>query len=43
MPCAPWSNWTQLLTDQFDAGGNFNFTNSVPPDALQKFYLLQLP
>jgi autotransporter-associated beta strand protein len=23
----PVSNWTRLLTNQFDAGGNFNFTN----------------
>jgi autotransporter-associated beta strand protein len=39
----PLTNWTRLLTNQFDDGGNFNFTNSIPPDAPQDFYLLQLP
>jgi len=40
---APLSNWTILLTNVFDANGNFNFTN--PPDANQPqlFYMLQLP
>ncbi len=40
---APLANWTRLLTNQFDASGNFNFTNSISPDAPQDFYLLQLP
>jgi autotransporter-associated beta strand protein len=40
---APLTNWTRLLTNQFDASGNFNFTNSISPDAPQDFYLLQLP
>jgi fibronectin-binding autotransporter adhesin len=39
----PLSNWTRLLTNQFDNSGKFNFTNAVSPDAPQKFYLLQLP
>lgn len=39
----PLSNWTPLLTNQFDAGGNFNLTNPVDPTAPQSFYLLQLP
>ena len=39
----PVSNWTRRVTNQFDASGHFNFTNPVPPDALQNFYLLQLP
>ena len=39
----PLTNWTRLLTNQFDSNGNFNFTNFVPSDAPQDFYLLQLP
>jgi hypothetical protein len=39
----PVSNWTRLLTNQFDAGGNFNFTNLVNPDWPQGFYRLQIP
>jgi hypothetical protein len=37
------SNWTRRLTNQFDAGGNFNFTNLVNPDWPQGFFLLQIP
>ena len=40
---APLTNWTPLLTNQFDGSGNFNFTNAIPPWAPQLFYLLQLP
>jgi hypothetical protein len=39
----PLTNWTRILTNQFDAGGNFNFTNSVTTNSVQSFYLLQLP
>jgi len=39
----PLSNWTRLLTNQFDAGGNFNFTNAVKTNSAQSYYLLQLP
>lgn len=39
----PVTNWTRLLTNQFDAGGNFNLTNPLNPGSPQKFYLLQLP
>jgi hypothetical protein len=39
----PISNWTRLLTNQFDAGGNFNFTNPVNSGWPQGFYLLQIP
>ena len=38
----PATNWTRLLTNQFDNSGNFNFTNAVGTNA-QTFYLLQLP
>ncbi len=40
---APLTNWTRLLTNQFDAIANFNFTNIIAPKAPQNFYLLQLP
>ena len=37
------SNWTRLLTNQFDVTGGFNFTNAVNPLTSQLFYRLQLP
>ena len=36
------TNWTRLLTNQFDNNGKFNFTNSTGTNA-QNFYLLQFP
>jgi autotransporter-associated beta strand protein len=39
----PLPGWTWLLTNQFDAGGNFNFTNAFDANAPQLFYRLQLP
>jgi len=39
----PVTNWTRVLTNQFDGSGNFNFTNTVSPTAPQSFYMLQLP
>jgi autotransporter-associated beta strand protein len=38
----PLSNWTRLLTNQFDSSGNFNFTNPAGTNA-GSFYRLQLP
>jgi poly(beta-D-mannuronate) lyase len=38
----PLTNWTMLSTDNFDAAGNFTFTNVTDPNAPQSFYLLQL-
>jgi autotransporter-associated beta strand protein len=38
----PASNWTRLLTNQFDSGGNFNFTTNADTTAPQSFYRLQL-
>ena len=35
--------WTRIMTNQFDAGGNFNFTNAINPNASRQFFLLQLP
>ena len=40
---APLTNWTRLLTNQFDGNGNFNFTNAMNTNNAQSFYLLQLP
>jgi autotransporter-associated beta strand protein len=37
----PLTNWTRLLTNQFDNNGNFNFTNPRGTNT-QTFYLLQL-
>ena len=39
----PRSNWTRLLTNQFDGTGAFAVTNDLDPNAAQNFYLLQLP
>jgi autotransporter-associated beta strand protein len=39
----PFSNWSRLLTNQFDGSGNFNLTNPLDPAAFQNFYLLQVP
>ena len=39
---APLTNWPRLLTNQFDAAGNFNFTNGINSTSQQSFYLLQL-
>jgi hypothetical protein len=39
---APVANWTRLLPNQFDAGGNFILTNAFDPKSPQKFYRLQL-
>jgi fibronectin-binding autotransporter adhesin len=40
---APMTNWTPVLTNQFDDNGNFNFTNPIDPNSPQNYYLLQLP
>lgn len=39
----PVSNWTRLLTNQFDGVGNFNLTNDLDTNAPQTFYRLELP
>ena len=43
MIAMPLINWARLLTNQFDADGNFNFTNSINTNWPQSFYVLQLP
>jgi len=37
---APLANWTSVETNQFDANGNFSFTNAVD-DQPQQFYIIQ--
>jgi autotransporter-associated beta strand protein len=37
---APLANWTSVETNQFDASGNFSFTNAVD-DQPQQFYIIQ--
>jgi len=39
----PAANWTPLLTNQFDASGNFSFTNAFAPSTQKQFYRLQIP
>ena len=39
----PVGQWTAVLTNQYDGGGNFDFTNPIDPNAPQSFYLLQAP
>lgn len=38
----PLNLWQRIATNQFDAGGNFRFTNSPGINAPQTFYLLEL-
>jgi hypothetical protein len=38
----PFSNWTRLRTNQFDSGGNLNFTNPLNSSQPQTYYRLQL-
>jgi len=40
---APLTNWTRLLTNQFDGNGNFNFTNAPNTNWPDNFYMLQIP
>ena len=38
----PVINWSRLATNQFDASGNFIFTNILTPEVSRTFYRLQL-
>jgi len=40
---APPSDWTPVLTNQFDANGNFNFTNGMNTNIPQGYYIIQVP
>ena len=39
----PLTNWVRLLTNQFDAAGNFSLTNPPYSNSSQSYYLLQVP
>ena len=39
----PMINWQRLLTNQFDSGGNFNFSNALNTNWPQGFYRLLVP
>jgi rhamnogalacturonan endolyase len=39
----PMTNWTRLLTNQFDGGGNFDFTNRLATNTPVSFFRLQVP
>jgi len=39
----PLSNWVPVLTNLFDASGDFDFTNAPVPGQPQEFYMLELP
>lgn len=39
----PLSAWTPVLTNAFDANGNFSATNLIDPATPQRFFLLQAP
>jgi hypothetical protein len=38
----PLNNWIRFSTNQFDASGNFSFTNPTDPKLPARFFLLQL-
>ena len=40
---SPAASWTRLLTNQFDASGNFLFTNTADTNAPQQYFRLQMP
>jgi fibronectin-binding autotransporter adhesin len=39
----PLASWTSVLTNLFDASGNFSATNAVDPNEPQRFFLIRLP
>jgi hypothetical protein len=39
----PLANWIPLLTNQFDASGNFTFTNAITPGVPVRFYRVSVP
>ena len=39
----PYNQWQLMMTNPFDASGNFSFTNSPGPNVPQMFYTLQVP
>ncbi|MEJ0090117.1 MAG: hypothetical protein WDM80_10280 [Limisphaerales bacterium] len=39
----PFANWTIIATNQFGAGGGFNFTNNYDANNPWQFFMLRLP
>lgn len=39
----PLTNWSCVLTSQFDANGNFRLTKAINPNLRQTFYMLRSP
>jgi hypothetical protein len=39
----PLTNWVAILTNSFDANGNFSVTNAIDLSTPQLFYLIQVP
>ena len=39
----PLLQWTPVLTNMFDGGGNFGFTNAMAPATGQQFFRLRVP
>jgi hypothetical protein len=37
------TSWTPIVTNTFDGGGHFNFTNGVNPTKPSQFFILKLP
>ena len=37
----PLANWVPVLTNNYDASGNFSVTNAIVPGVPDKFYLLK--
>jgi hypothetical protein len=40
---APATNWVSIATNVFAPDGSFNFTNTLNPNAPQKYFRIQLP
>ena len=39
----PLSQWLPVLTNAFEASGNFSATNLIDPSTPKRFFLLQTP
>jgi hypothetical protein len=39
----PFTNWTPIITNQFDGSGNFSFSTPIDPAIPTRFYILQVP
>ena len=39
----PITNWSPLVTNNFDAAGGFSFTNAIAPGEPQRFFRIRTP